>query len=260
VTTLTSRNVPILEASDAADIPARVNPLAQLFHDRPGVSALTTTQRNALTGAELWDGRVILNTTTDRLNRYDLGTTTWVAIADSSEIAALLATSGTPAALGTASRGVSAFAARADHIHPEPTWTTYTPTWTGSGGVQPSLGNGTLTGRWIANGKLVDAKLRFVAGSTTTYGDGFFRFSLPVAAAAPAAYPVPLAGWSQATDVSASAGYMLFPRMNTSTTVFDLVYHAISANGLAYSAIGATFPFTWASGDFFDVHLSYERA
>lgn len=121
MTTYTSRNVPLIEASDTADIAARVNPVAQLQHDRPGVAALTTTQRNALTGAELWDGRLVLNTTTDRLNRYDLGTTSWIVIPDNGDIAALLATTGTPAALGTASRGVSTSAARADHIHPEPT-------------------------------------------------------------------------------------------------------------------------------------------
>lgn len=122
MTTFTTRNVPLVEATDPADIAARVNPVAQLQHDRPGVSALTTTQRNALTGAELWDGRLILNTTTDRLNRYDLGTTTWVAVADLSEIAALLATTGTPATNGTAARGVSTSAARADHVHAESTY------------------------------------------------------------------------------------------------------------------------------------------
>ena len=64
MTTYTSRNVPMAEDTDAADIAARVNPVAQLHHDRPGVSALTTVQRDALAGSELWPGRVIFNTTT----------------------------------------------------------------------------------------------------------------------------------------------------------------------------------------------------
>lgn len=64
MTTYTSRNVPMVEDSDAADIAARVNPVAQIVNDRPGISPLTTTQRNALAGSELWAGRVIFNTTT----------------------------------------------------------------------------------------------------------------------------------------------------------------------------------------------------
>lgn len=81
MTTFTSRGVPMAEDSDAADIAARVNPVAQLHHDRPGVSPLTTTQRNALAGSELWDGRVIYNTILDRLQYYDLTAAAWVDLA-----------------------------------------------------------------------------------------------------------------------------------------------------------------------------------
>lgn len=56
--------------------------LAASTEMRNTVVPMTTTQRNNLSGAGLWDGRTILNTTTDRINRYDLGTTSWVAIAD----------------------------------------------------------------------------------------------------------------------------------------------------------------------------------
>ncbi|HXH77326.1 hypothetical protein [Nocardioides sp.] len=114
-----SRGVPFPLGTDANNTAADLSLLADWVNDRPGVAALTTTERNALTGAALWDGRIVLNVTTDRLNRYDAGTTTWVQIADSADIAALLSTSGLPAANAlTASRGVSASAARADHVHP----------------------------------------------------------------------------------------------------------------------------------------------
>jgi hypothetical protein len=56
---------------------------------RNTVLPLTQTQRNNLTGPDLWDGRLVLNTTTDRLNRYDAGTSTWKQIADSSEVLAV---------------------------------------------------------------------------------------------------------------------------------------------------------------------------
>jgi hypothetical protein len=60
--------------------------LAKSLDLRNTVVPLTTVQRNNLVGAELWDGRTILNTTTDRINRYDAGTATWVAIADLSDV------------------------------------------------------------------------------------------------------------------------------------------------------------------------------
>ena len=59
---------------------------------RNTVLPLTTSQRDALSGAQLWDGRTILNTTTDRINRYDLGTTSWKPVADLADVTTYLAT------------------------------------------------------------------------------------------------------------------------------------------------------------------------
>lgn len=60
-------------------------------------------------------------------------------------------------------------------------WTPYTPTWGGTT-TNPVLGNGSL----VAAYKLADPvsktayiRLRLVAGSTTTFGSGFWTFSLP---------------------------------------------------------------------------------
>lgn len=57
----------------------------------------------------------------------------------------------------------------------------YTPVWT-SDGVQPVLGNGTLTGSYSKVGQLVVAQFELVVGSTTTFGSGNYTFSVPVAA------------------------------------------------------------------------------
>jgi hypothetical protein len=114
-----SRGAPYPLATDANNTAADIQALSLWVNERPGVTPATTTQRNAMTGVELWDGRLILNTTLDKVQRYDAGLVTWVTIADQSEVAALLATTGTPAADAyTASRGVAAFAARSDHVHP----------------------------------------------------------------------------------------------------------------------------------------------
>lgn len=45
--------------------------LAEKNDARPGVSPLTTTQRDALSGVELWTGRVIWNTTIGRMQHYN---------------------------------------------------------------------------------------------------------------------------------------------------------------------------------------------
>ena len=57
-------------------------------------------------------------------------------------------------------------------------WITYTPVWTSSG-TAPVIGNGTLTGGYRRIGQQVDFWLEFTAGSTTTFGTGSWRFSLP---------------------------------------------------------------------------------
>lgn len=56
----------------------------------------------------------------------------------------------------------------------------YTPTIS-SGGVAPSLGNGTLTGSWARSGTQVTINIEMTVGSTTTLGTGGLRFSLPKA-------------------------------------------------------------------------------
>lgn len=52
----------------------------------------------------------------------------------------------------------------------------YTPTLTGI-----TLGNGTLTAKYLQAGKLVIGHVTFLAGSTTTYSATNLGFSLPVA-------------------------------------------------------------------------------
>ena len=54
---------------------------------RNTVVPMTTTLRNNLTAGEKWDGRLILNTTTDRLERWDAGLAGWQQIADILDLA-----------------------------------------------------------------------------------------------------------------------------------------------------------------------------
>jgi hypothetical protein len=55
------------------------------------VVPMTQTQRNNLTGTDLWDGRLIENTTTDRVNRYDAGSDTWKILIETADLTSGLA-------------------------------------------------------------------------------------------------------------------------------------------------------------------------
>lgn len=62
-------------------------------------------------------------------------------------------------------------------------WRTFTPTWTTTGSA-PSLGNGTLTGRYFKHGRSIRFIIGLTFGSTTNGGLGNYKFALPAAAAA----------------------------------------------------------------------------
>lgn len=246
---LKSRGAPFPAGSDPNDVVAWLDQLAQWVNDRPGVSALTTTQRNALAGADLWDGRLVMNTTTDRLNRYDASTSTWIVIPDTGDIAALLATTGLPAALAdTASRGVSSSAARADHVHPWPAWQNYTPTVVN--GFTAGGAGASLNGRWVQQGKTVHARMQAILGTGFTMGNGF-GLSLPVAANSSfTAGPL---------DVKlGSAGVNVWQGVGTLTTV-GVNISIIGANGVG-TAVSSTAPFTWKATDTVTIAVTYEAS
>jgi hypothetical protein len=73
----TAKGAPFPAATSANDVPADLQALANWLDARPGVSPLTTAARDALIGADLWDGRVIYNLTTAQLERYNAAIPAW---------------------------------------------------------------------------------------------------------------------------------------------------------------------------------------
>ena len=59
-------------------------------------------------------------------------------------------------------------------------WTAYTPTWTAAT-TNPTLGNGSIVGRYRQIGKTVTFSVALTIGSTTNIGQGAYGFGLPVA-------------------------------------------------------------------------------
>ena len=131
-------------------------------------------------------------------------------------------------------------------------WDSYTPTMTGSGS-NPSLGNGTLEGFYKQIGKTVHFRMRWVAGSTTTFGSGEYRFALPVTAVS---YPTmfPINGSVRIEDAGAQSYNNYLPAFRSTTTL------AIYVVGTSNSTVGATTPFTFGNTDFIYVSGSYEAA
>ncbi len=117
-------------------------------------------------------------------------------------------------------------------------WTAYTPTWSCSVSA-PSLGNGTLTGAYKATGKTVEFRLRWVAGSTTTYGSGLWSFSLPTGYAPTAVQSAP----GIAINGAANLRYALGCYLSTGTGIFRM-----AVNGTSGVKTTTDTPFTWSSG------------
>lgn len=131
-------------------------------------------------------------------------------------------------------------------------WSTYTPTWTGTT-TNPALGNGTITGRYIAIGKTTVYYIDLAIGSTTTFGSGRWEFTLP---SSPIGY----------ADGFTIIGDALARDSGTRNYSCDAIYtspnrvHVWRDAGASESTITPTTPMTWASGDRLAILGVYEAA
>lgn len=74
----TAKGVPYSLGTDAvATIDNTLQSLAEWVDLNPGVRVITTTERDALVGADLWNGRVVMNVSSGQLERYDSAAATW---------------------------------------------------------------------------------------------------------------------------------------------------------------------------------------
>lgn len=85
---------------------------------------------------------------------------------------------------GTTARAHSNSGGGADWIHGAfaidvgPTWVEYTPVWAATG-TAPVIGNGSIQGWYLQQGKLLQVQITMLFGSTTTFGTGQYTFGLP---------------------------------------------------------------------------------
>jgi hypothetical protein len=127
-------------------------------------------------------------------------------------------------------------------------WETYTPAWTSSG-VAPAIGNGTISGNWARINKIAFVNIFVVMGSTTTYGNGNYRFSVPSG--------VTISGNQTHCGTTlmydASAGYPAAVGINTRITG-----STVDISPIGSVAVTNLLPFTWANADQIRFMLIYQ--
>ena len=137
-----------------------------------------------------------------------------------------------------------------------PHWFAYSPTWAGSVS-NPAIGNGTLNGYFCMNGKNMTVRIYLKMGSTTTYGSGVWKWSVPANSASTANTDyigkshILDSGTSYYTGIShIGAGTGL----GSNTTVDNI---RVMTHGGA-NDVGATHPITFANNDCLVIYIQYE--
>lgn len=136
----------------------------------------------------------------------------------------------------------------------DPGWTSYTPSWTGSGG-NPAIGNGTLTGRYrrSSGGDHVFFTIRILMGSTTTYGSGVWRVTYPSSPGPTASSILDMACHGYAHDANTGGTHPVITRCESTYLVMG------TAQGPG-SVLTPTVPFTWTTSDVLTINGWYETA
>lgn len=130
-------------------------------------------------------------------------------------------------------------------------WTAFTPVWS-CATTAPVLGNGTLVGAYAQAGKLTHFRFLLTAGSTTTFGTGQWRMTLPVAPTNQR--------WTFQGDGSIGAGaYLVRGIWDNSTSLLTLATPGTTAGG-ADRVVNVTSPAAWGSGHTLSMSGVYEAA
>lgn len=146
-------------------------------------------------------------------------------------------------------------------------WTSYTPVWTNTG-TAPSLGNGTIAGKYKQIGKLVHVKFLLTAGSTTTFGTGTYLFTLPVTSVALSSANIYTGNTPIGVGAATDTGNNNYPCvvLPYSTTQFSIATIAtITGSNPVFMEFGSrgltvTTPFGWNTGDLATASFTYEAA
>lgn len=117
-------------------------------------------------------------------------------------------------------------------------WTAYTPQWSAST-TSPSIGNGTIKGRYARLGQTAWLVFSILWGSNTSSGTGTYTLSLP-------------SGWSLADTDMPLGSFMARDNSAAQHTVGLVTADSATTMMLRYhggNVVTGTAPYTWAQHD-----------
>ncbi|MDJ0461548.1 hypothetical protein [Streptomyces sp. H27-C3] len=136
-------------------------------------------------------------------------------------------------------------------------WTAYTPVWSAVT-TDPVLGNGTLAGRYLKVGKTCKVNLILTLGSTSTFGAGDLRLSLPFTGASIAGGCGVLTYQYSRTP---SPNYVMGSGpLSSSATTTGTVWLANPGTIGDWNAWASGSPWTGAAGDILRAYGEYQTA
>lgn len=134
-------------------------------------------------------------------------------------------------------------------------YSTWSISWTNF-----SLGNGTVTSKYIQTGKMVEAHVTIVSGSTTSVS-GAIQLSLPVTSVSYAGTAfVPILGSAIYYDASAGTLFTGASCWGSTTTA---AFRALNVSAVTYANwlnTSASIPMSWAVNDELHCQFTYEAA
>jgi hypothetical protein len=131
-------------------------------------------------------------------------------------------------------------------------WTSYVPVWTSQSNPQPAIGDGTITGYYKVIGKTAFVRVKLNWGTTTSGGNGDWRFSLPVNAASADGVQLPCSILDN--------GNNWYTGIVNGTYTGAVDKSSIITTASPSGALTANIPFTWGNLDSLQFNGSYEIA
>lgn len=136
-------------------------------------------------------------------------------------------------------------------------WDSWTPTWNNL-----TLGNGTQSAYYTRIGDTVILRITVTFGTTSSMSTNPSFTNLPALGAMGIIAPnnTSINGFAELQDLGTASrlGYVRFN--GTSRDTIQFLVTAVSGSYLSGSAINSTTPFTWTTGDGFNIHCIYEAA
>lgn len=133
-------------------------------------------------------------------------------------------------------------------------WTAFTPAMTFSGGGSLTIGNGSIVGAYRLTGKTLKFRVTLTVGSTTSFGTGSWRFTLPGSSTNVAAEQT--CGPARVFDGSTTY-YASVVTAPSGATYVEVVSQTAASNG---AHVTSAYPMTWGTSDVLSFSAEMEVA